>query len=161
MLNKYPISLYYTEYSLSVSLHCRRKACSPTLHLTLSHAVCCQAMPLLTPCTRSSRGDQCHAHHVGGQLGLRVLTPRRLKCTLSLHNTQHRVNIKTHSEIAHQYGALKIFLLMTSGEMGQYVLRVFKDNCSPATSQSGRMRVLRANWRAFGSFRRRSSNLVL
>ena len=27
--------------------------------------------------------------------------------------------IKTHSEIAHQYGALKIFLMMTSGEMGQ------------------------------------------
>ena len=37
----------------------------------------------------------------------------------SLHTAHHKVNIKTHSEIAHQYGAFKIFLLMTSGEMGQ------------------------------------------
>ena len=49
---------------------------------------------------RITRGDQCHAHHVGGQLGLRVVTPRRLKCTLPLHNAQHRVNIKTHSEMS-------------------------------------------------------------
>ena len=32
--------------------------------------------------------------------------------------------MKTHSEIAHQYGALpvKILLMMTSGEMGQYLV---------------------------------------
>ena len=28
--------------------------------------------------------------------------------------------MKTHSEIAHQHGAFKICLMMTSGEMGQY-----------------------------------------
>ena len=43
-------------------------------------------------------------------------------CT-SLHNAQHtqciELYMKTHSEIAHQYGAFKIFLMM-SGEMGQY-----------------------------------------
>ena len=42
------------------------------------------------------------------------------KAILRVSQTQHRVNIKTHSEVAHQYGAFKIFLLMTPGEMGQY-----------------------------------------
>ena len=59
-----------------------------------------------------------------GKLGLRVLMPRRLKRALSLHNAHHRViyielYIKTYSEIAHQYGAFNILLMMTSGEMGQ------------------------------------------
>jgi hypothetical protein len=59
------------------------------------------------------------ARHVGGQLGLHVLTPRRLKCTP--HCITHGIELymKTHSEIAHQYGAFKIFLMVTSGEMGQ------------------------------------------
>ena len=54
--------------------------------------------PLLTPCTRVIRGDWCRAHHFGGQLhvGLHVLTPRRLKCTL--HCIMH--GMKMHSEIA-------------------------------------------------------------
>ena len=64
---------------------------------------------LLTPCTRITRGDQCHAHHVGGQLGWRVLTPRRLKCSLYCITRSIELYIKTHSQIAHQYGAFKIF----------------------------------------------------
>ena len=45
-------------------------------------------LSLLTPCTRVTRCDWCHAHHVGGQLCLCVLTPRCLKCAL---------HCKTHS----------------------------------------------------------------
>ena len=75
---------------------------------------------LLTPCTHITRGDQCLAHHVCGQLGLRVLTQRRLKCTLYCITRSIELYMKTHSEIAHQYGAFKICLMMTSGEMGQY-----------------------------------------
>ena len=80
-----------------------------------------QTKQLLTPCMRITRGDQCHAHHIGWQLGLRVLTQRRLKCTLYCMTRSIELYMKTHSEIAHQYGAIKIFLLMTSGEMGHYL----------------------------------------
>ena len=34
------------------------------------------------PLAHVTRDDWCHAHHVGGQLGLRVLRARRLKCAL-------------------------------------------------------------------------------
>ena len=76
---------------------------------------------ILTPCTRVTRGDWCHAHHVGGQSTcINAASP---KMRTSLHNAQHNLCIelymKTHSEIAHQYGAFKIFLMMPSGEMGQ------------------------------------------
>ena len=46
------------------------------------------------------------------------------KMRTSLHNAQHtlcsELYMKTHSEIAHQYSAFKIFLMMTSDEIGQY-----------------------------------------
>ena len=63
-----------------------------------------------------------HAATDAGQLGLRVWTTRRLKCPL--HCITHSIlckelYMKTHTEIAHQDGAFKIFLMMTSGEMGQ------------------------------------------
>ena len=75
---------------------------------------------VLNPCLRVTRGDCATLTMLEGKLGLRVLRPFRLKCTLTLHNAQHRVvYIKTHSENAHQYGAFKIFLMMTAGETGQ------------------------------------------
>ena len=79
---------------------------------------------LLTPCTRVTRGDWCHAHHVGGQVRFTCINAASSKMCTSLHSAQHTLCIelymKTHSEIAHQYGAFKIFLMMMSGEMGQY-----------------------------------------
>ena len=73
---------------------------------------------ILTPCTRITRGDQCHAHYVGGQLGSCINAAPPKMHTL-LHNASIELYMKTHSDIAHQYGAFKIFLMMTSGEMGQ------------------------------------------
>ena len=37
--------------------------------------------------------------------------------------------IKMHSDIAHQYGAFKICLMMMSGEMGQYAIPPFQGFC--------------------------------
>ena len=74
---------------------------------------------LLTPCTRVTRSNWCHAHHVGGHLGLRVLTSRRLKCALHCITHSLELYIKMHSKNAHEYCVFKIFLMMTSGELGQ------------------------------------------
>ena len=66
--------------------------------------------------TRHTR-QLCHVHHFGGNcLVVIVFTckccVRGLKC--ALHWT-------THSDTAHQNGASKIILMMTSGELGQYL----------------------------------------
>ena len=58
---------------------------------------------LLTPCTHVTRGDCAMLTIlVGNRLRL-----RRLKCAL------HWI---THNDIAHQYGASKITLMITSGQ---------------------------------------------
>ena len=76
-----------------------------------------------------SHFDPLHAYHLRRPM---PRLKRALHCKRTAYS-MHRVIMKTHSEIAHQYGAFKIFLLMTSGEMGQLIYREYAYLTSDAT----------------------------